>query len=264
METFNTVLRFLQNGGSFMYPIGFVLFLGLAISFERFIVLTKAKFSNKSAFNVILPMLQRKDLNSVVRYGKENGAPVARILSAGIARMANARRREDIEYAMEEGVLESMSRLEKRTGYLATLANISTLLGLLGTIIGLIAAFTAVANADATEKATLLSQSISLAMNTTAFGLIAAIPLLLFHSLLQTRTSEIVDSLEMASVKCINMVFAPAESSKETNDKQKNKESSKKSSSENSSSSRKDELDKVLAEKNSRNQSPELTMEPIG
>lgn len=200
-----------------MYPIGLVLFIGLAISVERFIVLTKAKFANRNAFDVILPMLQRKDLNAIVKYSGENGASIARIVAAGITRTATARRREDIEYAMEEGVLEAMSRLERRTSYLATLANISTLLGLLGTIIGLIAAFTAVANADATEKATLLSQSISLAMNTTAFGLIAAIPLLLFHALLQTRTSEIIDSLEMASVKCINMLFAPAETHKDQN-----------------------------------------------
>jgi biopolymer transport protein ExbB/TolQ len=89
---------------------------------------------------------------------------------------------------------------------LATLANIATLLGLLGTIIGLIAAFTAVANADPAEKASLLSQSISVAMNTTAFGLISAIPLLLFHALLQTKTTEIVDSLEMAGVKVLNML----------------------------------------------------------
>jgi len=215
MESINTILRFFQNGGPFMYPIGLVLFIGLAISLERFIVLTKAKLANRNAFDVILPMLQRKDLNAVVKYSNESEASIARIVAAGITRTATARRREDIEYAMEEGVLEAMSRLERRTSYLATLANISTLLGLLGTIIGLIAAFTAVANADATEKATLLSQSISLAMNTTAFGLIAAIPLLVFHALLQTRTSEIIDSLEMASVKCINMLFAPAEVNKE-------------------------------------------------
>ena len=88
------------------------------------------------------------------------------------------------------------------------LANISTLLGLLGTIIGLIAAFSAVANADPSEKASLLSQSISVAMNTTAFGLIAAIPLLLLHSLLNTKTAEIVDSMEMAGVKCLNTLIA--------------------------------------------------------
>jgi len=79
---------------------------------------------------------------------------------------------------------------------------------LLGTIIGLIAAFSAVANADPSEKASLLSQSISVAMNTTAFGLIAAIPLLLLHSLLNTKTAEIVDSMEMAGVKCLNTLIA--------------------------------------------------------
>ncbi len=104
-------------------------------------------------------------------------------------------------------------RLEKRTQYLATLANIATLLGgLLGTIIGLIAAFTAVAAADPpAQKASLLSESISVAMNTTAFGLMSAIPLLLFHAVLQTRTNEIVDSFEMAGgVKLLNMVSESA------------------------------------------------------
>jgi len=120
--------------------------------------------------------------------------------------MAHTPHREDIEYAMEEGVLETVPRLEKRTAYIATLANIATLLGLLGTIMGLIAAFTAVANADPAEKANLLSQSISVAMNTTAFGLMAAIPLLLIHTTLQNKTNEIIDSLEMAGVKCLNIL----------------------------------------------------------
>jgi biopolymer transport protein ExbB/TolQ len=106
--------------------------------------------------------------------------------------------------AMQEGILETVPRLSKRTNYLSTLANASTLLGLLGTVIGLIAAFTALAEADPTEKATLLSASISVAMNTTAFGLISAIPLLLIHSVLQNKTVEIVDSIEMAGVKFMN------------------------------------------------------------
>lgn len=102
--------------------------------------------------------------------------------------------------------MEALPRLERRTQYLATLANVATLLGLLGTIIGLIAAFTAVANADPAEKATLLSQSISVAMNTTAFGLMSAIPLLMAHAMLQTKTTEIVDGLEMAGVKFLNLL----------------------------------------------------------
>jgi biopolymer transport protein ExbB/TolQ len=99
-----------------------------------------------------------------------------------------------------------LPRLEKRTHYLATFANIATLLGLLGTIIGLIKAFTAVAAANPAEKADLLSASISVAMNTTAFGLMVAIPLLLIHTLLQTKTTELIDSLEMVSVKFLNSV----------------------------------------------------------
>ena len=102
--------------------------------------------------------------------------------------------------------MEVTPQLEKRTQYIAVLANIATLLGLLGTIMGLIDAFTAVANANPSEKADLLSASISVAMNTTAFGLIAAIPLLLIHSILQTKTNEIVDSFEMAGIKVMNLL----------------------------------------------------------
>src|SRR5262249_31054848 len=96
--------------------------------------------------------------------------------------------------------------LEKRTHYLATFANMSTLAGLLGTIIGLIDAFTAVSNADLADKAELLSASISIGMNCTAFGLMVAIPLVLVHSLLQTKTTEIVDGLEMVWVKFLTAI----------------------------------------------------------
>jgi biopolymer transport protein ExbB len=202
----DTMIRFFQDGGAFMYPIAVVLVIGLAIAVERWIVLSAAKNSNRGAFNRILPLLQKKDYAGVVNLGKTVDAPIARIIAAGIARMTQSPRRDDIELAMEEGVMEAMPRLEKRTAYLATLANISTLLGLLGTIIGLIQAFTAVASADPAEKAALLSSSIAVAMNTTAFGLIAAIPLLLIHSMLQSKTTEIIDSLEMAGVKCLNIL----------------------------------------------------------
>lgn len=107
---------------------------------------------------------------------------------------------------MEEGLLESLPKLEKRTHYLSTFANIATLTGLLGTIVGLIQAFTAVANADPSQKAELLSSSISVAMNTTAFGLIVAIPLMLLFTFLQTKTNEIIDHQEMVGVKFLNIV----------------------------------------------------------
>lgn len=200
----NTVVTFFQSGGPFMYPIALVLVVGLALTIERWLFLTAAKASNRRTFNRILPLLQKKEYASIVELARQTKAPIGRIVAAGIARMQQSPRRDEIEFAMEEGVMEAVPRLEKRTPYLATLANIATLLGLLGTIMGLIAAFTAVANADPAEKANLLSQSISVAMNTTAFGLMSAIPLLLAHAMLQTKTTEIVDSLEMAGVKCLN------------------------------------------------------------
>lgn len=199
-------IRFFQEGGSFMYPIALSLVVGFAIAIERFIFLSNAKSSNRAVFDRILPLLQKRDYQGALNVGKSSEAPVAKIISAGLVRMTQSPRRDDIELAMEEGVMEAMPRLEKRTAYLATLANIATLLGLLGTVIGLIAAFAAVANAAPSEKAALLSSSISVAMNTTAFGLIVAIPLLLLHAMLQSKTTEIIDSLEMAGVKCLNII----------------------------------------------------------
>jgi biopolymer transport protein ExbB len=107
-------------------------------------------------------------------------------------------------------MVEVIPQLEKRTPYVALASNIATLLGLLGTIMGLISAFTAVANANPAEKADLLSASISVAMNTTAFGLMVGIPLLVTHTILTTKTNEIVDGLEMASVKALNVITSRA------------------------------------------------------
>lgn len=206
MEMYDVVVRFFQSGGPFMYPIAAVLILGLVISLERWLVLSSARVRNRSAFKKAMQHLVKRDYATLLKAGGESSVPMYKIVAAGIARFNSSRRRSDVESAMEEGVMEALPRLEKRTQYLATLANVATLLGLLGTIVGLIAAFSAVADADPTEKASLLSSSISVAMNTTAFGLISAIPLLLMHAILQTKTTEIVDSFEMASVKVLNVL----------------------------------------------------------
>ena len=204
MSFFDSIIAFLQNGGSFIYPIALVLIIGLAITIERWMYLTSTLKTNQKALTQLQSSLKSGDIEAISKQAKTDAAPVLEVLSSGIARLSNAKRREEVEYAMEETIMEYMLRLEKRTPYLATLANIATLLGLLGTIMGLITAFSAVANADPAEKANLLSASISVAMNTTAFGLITAIPLILFHSNLMSKTSAIVDSLEMAGMKLLN------------------------------------------------------------
>jgi len=206
MDLYATIVSFFQDGGPFMYPIAIVMGIGLAIALERFLYLANQTRVNRRDYNRILPLLKQKRQRELSEVIKKSKSAMARIIADGLNRRAASRRRSDIEYAMEEGLLEILPNIERRTPYLATFANIATLLGLLGTIIGLIAAFTAVANADPAEKATLLSQSISIAMNTTAFGLMVAIPLLLMHSMLQSKTSAIVESLEIAVVKFLNLM----------------------------------------------------------
>lgn len=206
MDVFNTSIRFFQEGGFFMYPILLVFALGVAISIERYIYLTSARSKNREAWDKLLPLLKSGEYQKALSMMNQSDAAISKILSYGLSRLGLGRRHDDIETAMEEGLMEATPRLEKRTHYLSTFANIATLLGLLGTIVGLIQAFTAVSNADPSEKAALLSSSISVAMNTTAFGLIVAIPLLLIYSVLQTKTTELVDSLEMASVKVLNII----------------------------------------------------------
>ncbi len=206
MDMYQTVVSFFQEGGPFMYPIAVVLAIGVAIALERYFYLANQTRVNRRDFERILPLLKQHNQRELASLVQKSKSAMSRIVADGLNRRVSSRRRDDIEYAMEEGLLEVLPNIERRTPYLATFANIATLLGLLGTIIGLIAAFTAVANADPAEKASLLSESISIAMNTTAFGLMAAIPLLLVHSVLQSKTSAIVESLEIAVVKFLNLM----------------------------------------------------------
>jgi biopolymer transport protein ExbB/TolQ len=206
MDIYITIVGFFQSGGIFMYPIVLILALGLAIALERWLYLSKARITNQLVWRKLQPLLQNGDHQQAAQVIAKSKAALSNILAYGMNRARTSARRDDVEIAMEEGLMETLPHLEKRTPYLATFANIATLLGLLGTIIGLIQAFTAVANANPAEKADMLSASISVAMNTTAFGLMVAIPLLLIYAVLQTRTTQIVDSIEMASVKFLNML----------------------------------------------------------
>ncbi len=206
MNIFDHIVRFFQGGGLMMYPIATVLVLGICIAIERWVYLTHSALRNRGLWNEVAPLLAQGNFRQAVQMTSKSHAAIGQILNYGLARITSARRRDDIEKAMEESLMDVVPRLEKRTHYIATFANVATLLGLLGTVIGLINAFAAVATVNPAEKANLLSASISVAMNCTAFGLITAVPLLLIHALLQTKTTELIDSLEMASVKFLNAV----------------------------------------------------------
>jgi biopolymer transport protein ExbB len=205
MDFFYSIVRFFVSGGVFMYPILLVFAVGLAIAVERYVTLTLVTNKNQVVWDKVQPLLARGEFDEARQMTSEDASTISQVLNMGLSLQGAVRRREDVEIAMEESMMEIVPRLEKRTPYVALTSSIATLLGLLGTIMGLIQAFTAVANANPAEKADLLSASISVAMNTTAFGLMVAIPLLIMHAILTSKTGDIVDSLEMATVKALNV-----------------------------------------------------------
>lgn len=206
MNALSTAIKFFQDCGLFIYPSVLIMALGLAIAIERFVFLTRARKENRKVWAEVLPVLQKGQFKDAQGMTARSDAAVGKIVNYGLTRMQSPGRREDFDAAMEEGMMEIVPRLEKRTHYIATFANVITLVGLLGTIIGLIKGFTAVAQVNPAEKAELLSASISIAMNNTAFALMVAIPFLLIHSFLQAKTSEIVDGLEAAKISFLNLV----------------------------------------------------------
>lgn len=204
MELLKSILHFFQSGGFFMFPILVAMVLGIAIAIERYIFLSRAERENRAIWNTLTDLVAKGDLAQAEQLAQGSESAIGRLFSGGLARARAGAPRSDVEMALEENLMLVMPMFEKRTHYLSTLANISTLLGLLGTVIGMIEGFTAISASNPAEKVSMLSAAISVAMNCTAFGLIAAIPMLLLHSWLSTKGNELVDSLETASVRLLN------------------------------------------------------------
>ncbi|MGQ0503109.1 MAG: MotA/TolQ/ExbB proton channel family protein [Panacagrimonas sp.] len=213
MDFISTIVRFFQLGGVFMYPIAVVLVLALAITIERLIFLFRTERENRRLWEEVQPILQRGDLELAERKVQDSETAIGRILANGIAQSRYENKRSEVEIATEEGLMEVLPAIEKRTHYLATFSNLSVLMGLLGTVIGLIGAFSALGSADPSEKADLLSAGISEAMNCTAFGLMVAIPTLILHAYLQSRTTALVDGLEGVCARFVSVVCGRLRSS---------------------------------------------------
>lgn len=207
MHSFDIIVNFFKQGGAFLYPIALVWVIGLVIAVERFIYLHKVGGGNKAFWGELQPLLEGGRFKEALATATASDTALAQVMRYGLSRIPGSRRRDDVEKAMEESLIEIIPRLEQRTHYLATMANIGMLMGLLGTVIGLINAFAAVAQSNPAEKASLLAASISVAMNNTALGLVVAITLLLSHMYLETRTTELTDSLEVATVKVMNSLY---------------------------------------------------------
>ncbi|MFQ5455759.1 MAG: MotA/TolQ/ExbB proton channel family protein [Nitrospirota bacterium] len=208
MDFVELLANFFKGGGIFMYPILLILSLGTAIIIEKMIYLLRSGANGNALWKEIRPFIISNKIDDAIKSCERSNVPLYKMLRTGLVSAKDTESREDIESSLEETLLEVLPKLERRTHYLPALANVATLLGLLGTIIGLIQAFQAISVAEPSQRAAILAQGVSVAMNTTAFGLIVAIPIMLSYSFLQSRTVKIIDSLDEFSLKLINLIFS--------------------------------------------------------
>lgn len=198
----------MQKGGPFMYGILGAAIFAAAIAAERlYYILFRANINGTAFFAQIQKLIMANNIDRAIKLcNAEPNAALPRVLKSGLTRANRAE--AEIQNAVDEAVLEVFPQLSKRTAYLAMLANVATLTGLLGTIQGLIQAFEAVAHASAETKSTLLAAGISVAMYTTMSGLIVAIPTLILNSIILNRTTKIMDEVDQYSLKTVNLLAA--------------------------------------------------------
>ncbi len=208
MEFFYPIVKFFTAGGAYMFPILLAGAIAIAITIERYITLAVMSARNRRTWSRVEPALTSGDFDKARELTSKDDSSIARVLSMGLALQGAVRRRDDVEKVVQESMMEIVPQLEKRTHYLATAANVATLLGLLGTVSGLIHSFAAVATVNPAEKANLLSASISEAMNCTAFGLMTAVPILVVHAFLTSKTQGLSDGLETAAIRFLNALAA--------------------------------------------------------
>jgi biopolymer transport protein ExbB len=204
----DAIAKAMSEGGIWMYIILSASILGIGIMIERFVMLFFKYNINANAFMAqIQKLVMANSIDKAIKLC--NAAPsaaLARVIKAGLTRANKGG--DEIQNAVEEATLEVIPFIQKRTNALATVANIETLLGLLGTIIGMIGAFSDLATVAPDKRQEALGRNISLAMNTTAFGLIVAIPCMAAHAVLTGLTKKIIDEIDLYSVKLENLLIS--------------------------------------------------------
>lgn len=211
MEIVEFLVANFRSGGVFMYGILLVLVVGTAIVVERTLALIiRARVSARGLWREIETLVDRDKLADALQHTQAVDAPLAHVLAAGLASAQRGEGREMIERRIEETTREVLPQLEKRIHYLYTLSNVATLVGLLGTVVGLITAFAAVSMADPAQKAAMLANGISLALNNTAFGLMVAILLMVAYSYMQSRAARLGDEIDEFSLRLINRLATRA------------------------------------------------------
>lgn len=196
-DFFGTLVTYYNNGGFAMHILLLFSIAGVTVFFERLITLGKAKI-NVAQFltNLRKVLIQNRDVNAAVKVCEKYKGPVASVVKAGLLKYGEPK--EEIEKAIESAAVYEMSRLEKFLIVLASVANVAPLMGFLGTVLGMIKSFDALAKAGLSQPQ-LVAQGISEALITTATGLLIAVPMQLAYNYFTSRINKFVRDIETSS-----------------------------------------------------------------
>ncbi|MBL8029465.1 MAG: MotA/TolQ/ExbB proton channel family protein [Fibrobacteres bacterium] len=200
------IARFFVQGGSFMWVILVIFAAGVAVMAERaWFYFRTCRLNGSQLLAEFASALEKNDIKSA-KVAVEGKAPIQAILSSIVRRFEAGLSFVEIKKGAEETAIREIPRYSAHLNYLSLFANVATLLGLMGTIFGLITSFSSLAAAEAAQKAQLLAIGISVAMNTTAFGLIAAVPCMIAHTYLSNKQAALLVDLDETVVKALNFV----------------------------------------------------------
>lgn len=205
----DNVVRFFKEGGTWTYPLIVISAFALAVIIERlFYYYIHCRINAKALLTQITRLVRNGDVEKARQLCAKSRTPLSSILESALWHFQQQEPDHEIQNAVDEIALRELPRIQRRTHYLSLFANIATLLGLLGTIFGLQQAFGALSAADPSQKATVLARGIAIAMNTTALGLMVAVPCMIFFSILGSKANTIIEEIDESSVRLLNFLYA--------------------------------------------------------
>lgn len=209
MEILMKIAKFVDEGGAVEYLILGLLGLGFSVIFERvWFFFVKCRINSKKLMGDITALIRKEKVAEARKLCNQTGTPLGLIMEAGIWKYEQSATAEEIKDALEEVALREVPRLQKRTTYLGLLANLCTLVGLLGTIFGLQEAFAALESADPSQKSKLLARGITLALNATALGLISAMVCMAAFTWLSSKSNQLLEQIDETVLRLVNFLNA--------------------------------------------------------
>lgn len=213
--TGNFIIDAFCMGGPAMYIIAIVGVLTVFLIIERFMTLRSLTVDKQDFNEHLFGMVLRGDIRQAITYCDSKATPLTNTLKVGLVQVMNQRPDEEVQVAMDAALLRDTPRIEGWTAFLGVFGNVATLIGLVGTIMGMITSFQGVAEAGAAEKAQKLSIGISEALHCTAFGLIVAIIAIFGYGYFQVRIGRLLNDVTESSMSLMNLVVANRDKMKE-------------------------------------------------